>query len=135
MPWDSPQPSGVPLPASMPAESMSPDIAVVATNATTGQRVDVSPALREAIQTSVNDLVATHPVVVKAARAVAGRDFSDRTMMGGSVIDITVATVAALSTIISPNSTFTTAAWAVAAVLAAKTLITAVVNFITQDAV
>ena len=132
LPWET-SASGVPS----PAEGMTHDIAVptpttvVATNTSTGQRVpvDIGAPLQSAIQQAITDAVSEHPVLGAAVRAaVTETTFGDRILMHGSAIDFTVSVVAALSTIVSPGGWFTAAAWVVAGVMAAKTLIHAAVT-------
>jgi hypothetical protein len=127
LPWEN-----TPVPAPSPAEVMVPDIAaptpttVVATNTSTGQKVpvDISKPLQDAINEALNNAVAQHPVLGAATRAaITETTFGDRILMHGSAIDLTVAVVAAMSTFVSPGGWFAAAAWVVAGVMAAKTLI------------
>jgi hypothetical protein len=96
---------------------------VVATNRVTGQQisVDIGAELRKAIQGAIEDEVAQHPVWAARRRA----DHYDRTLMESSIIDVLVAIVAMVVTIISPDSTITGVLWLAAAALASKTLILA----------
>lgn len=133
LPWEAASIPAPTAPPAIPAESMTPDppappLTAVATDRVTGNKVDISPALREAIQQSVDAMVAQHPLAGAVTRSVASRDFSDRSLMRGSALDASVAIVASVSTIISPDSRFTAVAWLVAAVLASKTLISAALN-------
>lgn len=127
LPWDATVDSGA-HGEPWTAEQMQPDspIPAVATNYETGQqvRVDIGPPLKAAIQQAINDAVGQHPVAEAVARKILQeRPLREVVLLHGAAIDITVAIVAALSTIVSPTSTFTAAAWVVAAVLAVKTLI------------
>lgn len=121
LPWEAVPPS--------PADALTPDIPgvpVTAVNTATGQRipVDIGSPLQEAIQQALNDAVAAHPVLGAATKAaLTETTFGDRILMHGSAIDLTVAVVAATSTFVSPNGWFAAAAWVVAGVMAAKTLI------------
>jgi hypothetical protein len=154
LPWETAPPPPAPKPApvvappppkptpppALPAEAMQPDmppppapapIPVVATNTATGQKLhlEISEPLEAAIQQRIDDAVAAHPVLGAATKAaITETTFGDRILMHGSAIDLTVAVVAALSTIVSPNNWFTAAAWVVAGVLAAKTLLHWAVN-------
>ena len=135
----APPPKPTPPPA-LPAEAMQPDmppppapapIPVVATNTATGQKLhlEISETLEATIQQRIDDAVAAHPVLGAATKAaITETTFGDRILMHGSAIDLVVAVVAALSTIVSPNNWFTAAAWVVAGVLAAKTLLHWAVN-------
>lgn len=122
----------------MAAQAMTPDIPavpVVATNTVTGQRiqVNITEPLQAAIQDAINTAVNQHPVLGAATRAaLTETTFGDRILMHGSAIDFAVAVVAALSTFVSPNGWFAAAAWVVAGVMAAKTLIHAAVTRTTR---
>jgi hypothetical protein len=154
MPWDTatpppPPPKPVPVappppqptpPPALPAEAMQPDMPppptpapmpVVATNTATGQRIhlEISEPLEAAIHQRIDAAVAAHPVLGAATKAaVTETTFGDRILMHSSAIDLVVAVVAALSTIVTPGGWFTAAAWVVAGVLAAKTLLHWAVN-------
>jgi hypothetical protein len=115
-----------------PADTMAhdipapPGVPVTAVNTATGQRVpvDIGAPLQEAIQQALNDAVAAHPVLGAATKAaLTETTLGDRILMHGSAIDLTVAVVAATSTFVSPGGWFAAAAWVVAGVMAAKTLI------------
>jgi hypothetical protein len=121
MPWDT-----------FTAQDMQPDspIPAVATN-TDGVRVgvDIGPPLRTAIDQAIKDAVTEHPVLGRAVKTVVrDSDRADRTLMQSSVLDLTVATVAALFTVISPDSPTTGVLWLTAAVLASRTMVQAAVH-------
>jgi hypothetical protein len=120
LPWEVAAPPS-------PANAMTHDIPVpVVAVSPTGQRVpvDIGAPLQEAIQQALNDAVAAHPVLGAATKAaLTETTFGDRILMHGSAIDLTVAVVAATSTFVSPGGWFAAAAWVVAGVMAAKTLI------------
>jgi hypothetical protein len=59
---------------------------------------------------------------------------ADRTIMQSSVIDVTVAAVAALFTIIAPGSPTTEVLWLAAAVLASRTMIQAAIHRLVPEA-
>lgn len=121
LPWESAAPPPATPPS--PAEVMRPDVEVpvVATNTVTGQRVpvDIGAPLQAAIEAALTDAVSRHPLL----GALGTSTFGDRVLMHGSAIDLTVAVVAATSTFVSPNGWFAAAAWVVAGVMAAKTLL------------
>jgi len=132
----------------MPAEDMTPDtltpaatpapLPAVATNTATGQKVavDFAPQLQAAIQAAINEMVAQHPVIAALSRRRATRDHSDRTVLESSVFDLVVAVVAALVTIISPESQAVGVLWLATAVLASRTLIQgALTRFVPEGAV
>lgn len=114
MPWDAAAPPPPPVPVS-------------ARNPVTGERVrvDVSEDLRQAIKAAINGTVMENrPALAQAAKAhPQAVAFIERTMMHGAGIDLVVASVAAIATIIWPHSWFTSAAWVVTGVLACKTLV------------
>jgi hypothetical protein len=134
LPWEN-----TPVPVSSPAEVMTPDISVpVVAVSPTGQRVpvDIGAPLQAAINDAITNAVAQHPVLGAAAKAaITETTFGDRILMHGSAIDFTVAVVAAMSTFVSPNGWFAAAAWVVAGVMAAKTLIHAAVTRTSKGAV
>lgn len=137
LPWETVTTAA---PVSMPAEAMTPDVdslPVTATNRVTGERVnfDISPMLREAIQSTIDAAVAQNPVMVAAGRAVAGRERPDRTLMQSSILDVLVAIVAALFTVVSPESPVTGVLWVVAAAMAGKTLIEAALSRVLPEGV
>lgn len=125
LPWEACPPP--------PAEAMAHDLTApplgvpgTAVNTATGQRVavDIGAPLQAAIEQALNDAVAAHPVLGAATKAaLTETTFGDRILMHGSAIDVAVAVVAATSTFVSPNGWFAAAAWVVAGVMAAKTLI------------
>ena len=134
LPWDAPDAGANGVPWS--AEQMQPDspipaaapepITAVATNTVTGQQivVDLAPRLSTAIDTAITAAVAAHPVLSTAVKTVVrDRERADRSVMQNSVLDVVVAIVAALFTIVSPQSPVTGVLWIAAAVLASKTLI------------
>jgi len=59
---------------------------------------------------------------------------ADRTLMQSSMFDITVAAVAALFTVINPDSPTTGVLWLAAAVLASRTMIQAAVHHLVPEA-
>ena len=153
MPWETATPPPAPAPPRpqppppppppLPAQVMTPDIPApktvpaVATNTATGQQipvVDIGASLQAAINQAISDAVNAHPVLGAATRAALGTTFGDRILMHGSAIDFVVAVVAAMSTFVSPNGWFSAAAWVVAGVMAAKTLIHAAVTRTTGSA-
>jgi predicted anti-sigma-YlaC factor YlaD len=116
MPWD--------------AQQMQPDIVVpvVARNPKTGQevRVDVSENLRQAIKAAINDTVMGTKTELEAEHPKAGR--LAEVMLQGSAIDLAVAAVAVVATIIWPTSAVTGVLWIVTAALAAKTVTMAAID-------
>lgn len=123
----------------MPAEQMQPDpmpdpMPVVATNRATGQKiaVDFGPRLHAAIDQAITDAVAAHPVLGPVVRHHSER--ADRTIMQSSVIDVTVAAVAAVFTVMAPDSPTTGALWLAAAVLASRTMLQAAVHRLVPEA-
>lgn len=124
MPWD--------------AEQMQPDpIPVVATNPATGQQigVDISGPLRAAIDQAIQEAVTANPVLARAVTTVVrDSERADRTIMQSSVIDVTVAAVAALFTVIAPASPTTGVLWLAAAVLASRTMVQAAVHRLVPEA-
>ena len=126
MPWD----------VAVPAETMQPDtpvpaaapepIPAVAVNPATGQKigVDLAPQLQAAISEAITTAVAANPILGTAVTAVVrDRERADRTIMQGSLFDVAVAVLAALFTIVAPDSPVTGVLWLAAAVLASRTLI------------
>ena len=138
LPWDTAIPAedmtpDTPTPAALPAP-----LPAVATNPVTKQQVavDFAPQLQAAIQAEINEMVAQHPVVAALSRRRASRDRPDRTVLESSVLDVMVAIVAALVTIISPDSQAVGVLWLATAVLASRTLIQgALTRFIPEEAV
>ena len=145
MPWDAaPPPPPAPAPTPPPpltAEQMQPDtpipavvpppVAATATNTATGQRVavEIGGPLRAAIDQAITDAVSAHPVLGTAVTAVVrDRERADRTIMQSSLIDVVVAVVAALVTIVSPDSQAVGVLWLAAAVLASRTMLTAAID-------
>jgi hypothetical protein len=123
MPWD--------------AEQMQPDIPAVATNTATGQQIGVEIAgpLRAAIDQAIQDAVAANPVLGRAVKTVVrDSERADRTIMQSSVIDVTVAAVAALFTVIAPDSPTTGVLWLAAAVLASRTMVQAAIHRLVPEA-
>ena len=119
----------------MPAGTMTPDIPttgipVVASNTTTGEQVffDMSEDLRAAVDAAIAARVAGHPAVGAAVGVVRSRERADRTVMQSSLIDVGVALVAALVTIVSPDSDLVGVLWLAAAVLASRTMLTAAIE-------
>jgi hypothetical protein len=131
LPWDTATPA-VPLPA---AEDMQPDLPIpaadpylpaVAVNPTTGLAigVDLAPQLQAAIQTAITAAVSAHPILGKTVTTVVrDRERPDRTIMQGSLFDAAVVILAALVTIVSPDSPVGDGLWIAAAALAGRTLI------------
>ena len=133
MPWDAEQMQpDTPIPAAAPEP-----IPVVATNTETGQQigVDISGPLRAAIDQAIKEAVVANPILGRAVKTVV-RDVerADRTIMQSSVIDVTVAAVAALFTIIAPGSPTTEVLWLAAAVLASRTMIQAAIHRLVPEA-
>jgi hypothetical protein len=117
-----------PVPAAIPA---------VATNTVTGQQigVDISGPLRAAIDQAIEDAVTANPVLGRAVKTVVrDSERADWTIMQSSVIDVTVAAMAALFTIISPDSPTTGVLWLAAAVLASRTMIQAAIHRLVPEA-
>ena len=116
---------------------MQPDIPAVATNTVTGQQigVDIAGPLRAAIDQAIKDAVAANPVLGRAVTLVVrDSERADRTIMQSSVIDVTVAAVAALFTVISPDSPTTGVLWLAAAVLASRTMVQAAIHRLVPEA-
>lgn len=153
MPWDAaPPPPPAPTPPPPPptvltAEQMQPDtpipavvappVPAIATNTVTGQRVavDIGGSLRVAIDQAIAEAVNAHPVLGSAVTTVVrDRERTDRTVMQSSLIDVTVAVVAALVTIVSPDSSASGVLWLTAAVLASRTMLTAAIDRVTVPA-
>ena len=126
------QPDVPPPPPPAPAAPPAPagEIPVVATNAATGQKVtfDMSDDLRAAVNTAINAHIANHPVIGAVAVKARGRERADRTLMQQSLIDVAVAVIAGLFTIVSPDSSATGVLWVAAAALASKTLLSAAID-------
>jgi hypothetical protein len=123
MPWDAAQ--------------MQPDIPAVATNTVTGQQVgvDIAGPLRAAIDQAIRDAVAANPILGRAVMTtVRDSERADRTLMQSSVIDVTVAAVAALFTLIAPDSPTTGVLWLAAAVLASRTMVQAAIHRLVPEA-
>ena len=117
-----------PVPAAIP---------VVATNTLTGQQigVDIAAPLRAAIDQAITDAVAANPILGRAVKTVVrDSERADLTLMQSSVFDITVAAVAALFTIVSPDSPTTGVLWLAAAVLASRTMVQAAVHRLVPEA-
>ena len=116
---------------------MQPDIPAVATNTVTGQQIGVEIAgpLRAAIDAAIKDAVAANPVLGRAVKTVVrDSERADRTIMQSSVIDVTVAAVAALFTVIAPDSPTTGVLWLAAAVLASRTMVQAAIHRLVPEA-
>ena len=135
IPWESPADTGA---NGVPwtAEQMQPDTytPAVATNTATGVQVaiDIGPQLRAAVQKAVDEAVAGHPLLGPVVRHHRERD--DLTLMQSSILDVTVATVAALVTFVSPESDASGMLWLAAAVLASRTLIQAAIQRLLPEA-
>jgi len=115
-----------PIPAVVP-----PPVSATATNTATGQQVavEIGGPLRAAIDAAITDAVSAHPVLGTAVTAVVrDRERADRTLMQSSLIDVVVAIVAALVTIVSPDSPAVGVLWLAAAVLASRTMLTAAID-------
>jgi hypothetical protein len=115
-----------PIPAVVPAP-----VPAVATNTATGQRVavEIGGPLRAAIDQAITEAVSAHPVLGTAVTAVVrDRERADRTLMQSSLIDVVVAIVAALVTVVSPDSELVGVLWLAAAVLASRTMLTAAID-------
>jgi hypothetical protein len=120
----------------VPAAAPEP-IPVVATNTLTGQQigVDIAAPLRAAIDQAIKDAVAANPVLARAVKTVVrDSERADLTIMQSSVFDVTVAAVAALFTIVSPDSPTTGVLWLAAAVLASRTMVQAAVHRLVPEA-
>jgi hypothetical protein len=120
----------------VPAAAPEP-IPVVATNTLTGQQigVDIAGPLRAAIDQAIKDAVVANPILGRAVKAVVrNSERADLTLMQSSVFDITVAAVAALFTILSPDSPTTGVLWLAAAVLASRTMVQAAVHRLVPEA-
>ena len=73
---------------------------------------------------AITTAVAANPILGTAVTAVVrDRERADRTIMQGSLFDVAVAVLAALFTIVAPDSPVTGVLWLAAAVLASRTLI------------
>ena len=133
MPWDAEQMQpDTPVPAAAPEP-----IPVVATNTETGQQigVDIAGPLRAAIDQAIKDAVAANPVLSRAVKTVVrDSERADLTIMQSSVIDVTVAAVAALFTVIAPDSPTTGVLWLAAAVLALRTMLQAAIHRLVPEA-
>jgi len=140
MPWDTVA-VPPPPPAALTAEQMQPDtpipavvpppVPAVATNTATGQRVavEIGGPLRAAIDQAITEAVTAHPVLGTAVTTVVrDRERADRTLMQSSLIDVVVAVVAALVTVVSPDSELVGVLWLAAAVLASRTMLTAAID-------
>ncbi len=141
LPWEQPLPAEAMTPDTVaPATAIAPPpppIPAVATNPATGQRiaVNMAPQLQAALQAALDEMVAQHPVIAALSRRRASRGHSDRTVAQSSIIDLAVAIVAALVTIISPESQAVGVLWLATAVLASRTLIqAALVRFVPEGA-
>lgn len=133
MPWDAEQMQpDTPVPAAAPEP-----IPVVATNTLTGEQigVDISGPLRAAIDLAITEAVVANPILGRAVKTVVrDSERADRTLMQSSVIDVTVAAVAALFTVIAPDSPSTGVLWLAAAVLASRTMVQAAVHRLVPEA-
>jgi hypothetical protein len=120
----------------VPAAAPEP-IPVVATNTLTGEQigVDIAAPLRAAIDQAIKDAVTANPILGRAVKTVVrNSERADLTLMQSSVFDITVAAVAALFTILSPDSPTTGVLWLAAAVLASRTMVQAAVHRLVPEA-
>ena len=140
LPWESPVSTAEAMQPDTPIPAVTPTpLPAVATNRATGQQIalDFAPQLQVAIDSAISSAVAAHPVLCTAVRAaVRDRERSDRSIMQNSLIDVLVAVLAALFTIISPESQAVGVLWLAAAVLASRTLIqAALVRFAPEGAV
>ena len=133
MPWDAAQMQpDTPIPAAAPEP-----VPAVATNTVTGQQigVDIAGPLRAAIDQAIRDAVAANPILGRAVMTtVRDSERADRTLMQSSVIDVTVAAVAALFTLIAPDSPTTGVLWLAAAVLASRTMVQAAIHRLVPEA-
>ena len=132
LPWAESMQPDTPVPAAAPEP-----IPVVATNTLTGQQigVDIAGPLRAAIDQAIKDAVVANPILGRAVKAVVrNSERADLTLMQSSVFDITVAAVAALFTILSPDSPTTGVLWLAAAVLASRTMVQAAVHRLVPEA-
>lgn len=133
MPWDAAQMQPDSL---IPAAAPDP-VPVVATNTLTGEQigVDIAGPLRAAIDQAIKDAVVANPILGRAVKTVVrNSERADLTLMQSSVFDITVAAVAALFTIVSPDSPTTGVLWLAAAVLASRTMVQAAVHRLVPEA-
>lgn len=125
MPWDAAMPAETMQPDS-PIPAAAPELPAVAINTATGQAigVDLAPQLRASIQAALDAAVTAHPILGTAVRtAVRDRERADRTIMQSSLFDVAVAILAALFTLVAPDSPVTGVLWLAAAVLASRTMI------------
>jgi hypothetical protein len=133
MPWDAAQMQpDTPIPAAVPEP-----VPAVATNTVTGEQigVDIAAPLRAAIDQAIKDAVTANPILGRAVKTVVrDSERADRTIMQSSVIDVTVAAVAALFTVIAPDSPTTGVLWLAAAVLASRTMIQAAIHRLVPEA-
>ena len=133
MPWDAAQ-----MQPDSPIPAAAPDpVPVVATNTLTGEQigVDIAGPLRAAIDQAIKDAVVANPILGRAVKTVVrDSERADLTIMQSSVFDITVAAVAALFTIVSPDSPTTGVLWLAAAVLASRTMVQAAVHRLVPEA-
>ena len=133
MPWDAAQ---MQPDTAIPAAAPEP-IPVVATNTVTGQQigVDISGPLRAAIDQAIQDAVTANPILGRAVKTVVrDSERADWTIMQSSMIDVTVAAVAALFTVIAPDSPTTGVLWLAAAVLASRTMVQAAIHRLVPEA-
>lgn len=125
------------LPWDRPTEPAPPaTVPVVARNPATGEqvRIEVSETLRTLIRDSIRDSMSDKPVLAAGTRTLAGKVFdgdwvTDRTLLHGAAIDLVVAVVAVVATILSPHSAFTAGVWVAAGILAAKTVAQAAISY------
>lgn len=133
MPWDAEQ---MQPDTAVPAAYPKP-VPVVATNTTTQQRVavDIGGPLRAAIDQAIKDAVVANPILSRAVTTVVRNgERDDRTVMQSSIVDVTVAVVAGLFTIMAPDSPTTDVLWLAAAVLASRTLLQAAIHRLVPEA-
>jgi hypothetical protein len=133
MPWDAQQ---MQPDTAIPAAAPEP-IPVVATNTVTGQQigVDISGPLRAAIDQAIKDAVTANPILGRAVKTVVrDSERADWTIMQSSMIDVAFAAVAALFTVIAPDSPTTGVLWLAAAVLASRTMVQAAIHRLVPEA-
>jgi hypothetical protein len=94
--------------------------------------VDIGPPLQAAINKAIDDVVAKHPAVGAVRTVMRDKVFTDRALLQGASIDLVAASVATVSTFLSPDGRFTAAAWVITGALAAKTLLSALGCMIIQ---
>lgn len=139
LPWEpSVSAADAMTPDALAPATAPPPLPAVATNTVTGQRigVDFAPQLQAAINAAIDAAVAQHPAIAALSRRMASRGRSDRTVAESSVIDVVVAIVAALVTIVSPDSPAVGTLWLAVAVLASRTMIqAALIRFAPEGAV